>query len=67
MRAAASREELRDAVHGLHRVLIDDPPAVYLFWQETSRAVGRRVSVPADTSGDVLNALARWSVRSPMP
>jgi ABC-type transport system substrate-binding protein len=67
VRAATSREELREAIHGLHDVLMDDPPAVYLFWQETSRAVGRRVSVPADASSDVLNALARWSIRSRMP
>jgi peptide/nickel transport system substrate-binding protein len=64
IRRATTRPEFVAAVHGLHRTLIDDPPAVYLFWQETSRAVGRRLSVPADPSGDVLGSLARWTVRS---
>ncbi len=67
LRRAGSRDELRTAVHDLHRVLIEDPPAVYLFWQETSRAVGPRVTVPADASGDVLGSLAQWTVGSPMP
>ncbi len=67
VRAAATREAFVEAVHALHRTLIEDPPAVYLFWSETSRAVGRRVTVPADSSGDVLGSLARWTVRSNAP
>ena len=67
IRAAATREAFADAVHALHRTLIEDPPAVYLFWSETSRAVGRRVTVPVDSSGDVLGSLARWTVRSKAP
>lgn len=67
IRYAATGAELREAVHALHRVLIDDPPAVHLFWQETSRAVGRRVTVPADPSVDVLGSLARWTIRSATP
>ncbi|AMY12759.1 Oligopeptide-binding protein AppA precursor [Luteitalea pratensis] len=63
VRAAATREAFVEAVHALHRTLIEDPPAVSLFWSETSRAVGRRVTVP-DSSGDVLGSLARWTVRS---
>jgi ABC-type transport system substrate-binding protein len=67
IRAAATREAFVDAVHALHRTLIDDPPAVTLFWSETSRAVGRRVSVPGDPAGDVLASLARWHVRNKAP
>jgi ABC-type transport system substrate-binding protein len=67
VRAATTRQAFADAVRALHRTLIDDPPAVYLFWHETSRAVGRRVTVPADSSGDVLTSLARWTVRSKAP
>ena len=66
VRAAATREAFVDAIHALHRTLIDDPPAVALFWSETSRAVGRRVTVP-DSAGDVLASLARWHVRSKAP
>ena len=62
-----TNEAFAAAVRDLHRVLIADPPAIYLFWPETSRATGRRVTVPADSSGDVLGSLARWTVRSRRP
>lgn len=65
VRAAMTEDALATAVRDLHRVLIADPPAIYLFWPETSRATGRRVTVPADPPGDVLGSLARWTVRSP--
>ena len=64
VRAAMTDDAFAAAVHDLHRVLVADPPAIYLFWPETSRATGRRVTVPADVSGDVLGSLARWTVRS---
>lgn len=64
IRRASSREALAAAIADLHRVLIDDPPAVHLFWQETSRAVGRRITVPAE-AGDVLASLPRWGVVTP--
>lgn len=64
VRAALTDEAFAAAVRDLHRVLIADPPAIYLFWPETSRATGRRVAVPADSTGDVLGSLARWRVRS---
>ena len=63
IRAAATREAFIEAVHALHKTLIDDPPAVYLFWSETSRAVSRRVTIPGNPSGDVLASLPRWTVR----
>lgn len=61
VRDAANSEALGAAVRDLRRVLLDDPPAVALFWQETSRAVGRRWRVPADVEGDVLGSLPRWT------
>jgi peptide/nickel transport system substrate-binding protein len=67
VRAATSDETMEAAVRDFHRVLIEDPPAVSLFWQETSRAVGRRVVVPADWTGDVLGSLPRWTVRNGAP
>jgi hypothetical protein len=38
---------------------------VHLFWLETSRAVGRRVTVPAAATGDVLASLPRWGLGTP--
>lgn len=65
IRLAPSREALVAAIADLHRVLIEDPPAVHLFWLETSRAVGRRVTVPAAATGDVLASLPRWGLGTP--
>ena len=62
VRRAMSDDELARAASDLHRVLIEDRPAVYLYWQESSRALGPRVRVPGDVDGDVLGALARWTV-----
>jgi peptide/nickel transport system substrate-binding protein len=62
VRRATSDDELARAASDLHRLLLDDPPAVYLYWQESSRAVGPRVRVPGDVDGDVLGSLSRWTV-----
>ena len=67
VRAASSDAELADAIAAFHKVLIEDPPAVTLFWQETSRAVGRRITVPSGWTGDVLGSLPRWTVRTDAP
>ena len=62
VRDAATDDALVNAVGDLHRVLLEDPPAVHLYWQRTSRAVGPRVRVPSDTDPDVLGSLPRWKV-----
>ena len=58
VRAATSDQALEAAIRDFHRVLIEDLAGLLLFWQETSRAVGRRIKVPADWSGDVLKLVA---------
>jgi peptide/nickel transport system substrate-binding protein len=67
VRAATSDQAMAAAIAALHRVLIEDPPAVSLFWQETSRAVGRRITVPSGSTGDVLVSLPRWTVSAEEP
>lgn len=61
VRAAPDTEAFASAVMALHRVLLDDPPDVYLFWQQAERALGPRITVPADAEGDVLSSLSRWA------
>ncbi len=65
VRDAASPEAFASATRDLHRMLLDDPPAVVLFWQETSRAVGRQWRIPQPVDGDVLGSLARWGAITP--
>ncbi len=62
VRNAGDDDALVSAVADLHQVLLEDPPAVHLYWQRTSRAVGRRVQVPEDAESDVLGSLPRWKV-----
>lgn len=64
VREAADEEALVRAVMNLHRVVLDDPPDVTLFWQEAERAVGARIRVPDGVQGDVLGSLTRWTVAS---
>ncbi len=62
VRAATTPASLAAAIQDLHQVLVTDPPAVSLFWEETNRAVSRRIDVPSDWSGDVLGSLPRWTL-----
>ncbi|HTU99584.1 MAG TPA: ABC transporter substrate-binding protein, partial [Luteitalea sp.] len=62
VRQAATDDAFADAARELHRVLLEDPPAVYLYWLESSRAVGPRLRVPSPVEGDVLGSLSRWTV-----
>lgn len=50
----------------VQRVLIDDPPAVFIAWDEGARAVGRRFVVPPGLGRDILSTLSRWQPR-PLP
>jgi hypothetical protein len=44
----------------VQRVVAADPPAVFVAWQERSRAVRRRFEIPAAADRDVLGSLAQW-------
>ncbi len=65
LRRAATDEAFARALQRVQRVLIDDPPAVFLVWDEVARAVGRRFVVPPGTGRDILSGLAQWRPREP--
>ena len=45
----------------------DDPPAVFLAWNETVQAISRRFSVPEGNDGrDAIYVLSRWTPRRPV-
>ena len=67
IRAAATREAFVDAVHALHRTLIDDPPAVVSVLERDEPRRRSSGDGARDSSGDVLGSLARWTVRSKAP
>lgn len=62
IRDARSDDDLRTAVHALQQTMHDDPPAVFLYWAQASRAVSRRFVLPAGDDQDILRSVDRWKV-----
>jgi peptide/nickel transport system substrate-binding protein len=60
IRSARTDDEVRAGVAELARVLHDDPPAAFLTWQETSRAVLTKFDVGPDDKRDILTNLWLW-------
>jgi peptide/nickel transport system substrate-binding protein len=60
IRAAGSEEEVRAAVADLARILHDDPPAAFLAWQATSRAVSTNFDVASEANRDILTNVWQW-------
>jgi ABC-type transport system substrate-binding protein len=60
IKAGRSDEEIRQGVADLGRILTEDPPAAFLAWQETTRAVARKFDVGPETSGDIMANIWQW-------
>jgi peptide/nickel transport system substrate-binding protein len=60
VRFSGSDTDYRAAVASLNQIFADDPPAVFLAWQERARAVSRRFSVPSEPGRDILGTLRLW-------
>lgn len=61
VRYARNDDEFRTAVASFQQVIHDDPPAVFLAWEERVRAVNRSFHVPPQEPGrDVIFSLWRW-------
>jgi peptide/nickel transport system substrate-binding protein len=61
IRYATNDGELRHAMSEFQHALVDDPPGIFLCWDQTLRAVGRRIAIPADAERDVFfGSLWRW-------
>jgi ABC-type transport system substrate-binding protein len=67
MRAAMTDRETREAVDDLQKILYDDPPAVFLVWGQTTRALRGDIRVPKETVPDVMGTLWRWQRGAPSP
>jgi peptide/nickel transport system substrate-binding protein len=66
IRSAGSDEAMRDGFVELARVFHDDPPAAFLAWQESSRAVSTRFDVAAEPQRDILHNVWRWRPAAPV-
>jgi peptide/nickel transport system substrate-binding protein len=60
MRAGKSEEEIRAASADLTRILHENPPAAFLVWQETSRAVSTSFDVAAEKNRDIFTEIWQW-------
>jgi peptide/nickel transport system substrate-binding protein len=60
VRQARTDGDTRAAVHALQKTMFDDPPAVFIHWAYASRALSRRVVVPADDGNDVIRSVDVW-------
>jgi peptide/nickel transport system substrate-binding protein len=55
-----------EAIGRFEAAVREDPPAVFLAWNETVQAVSRRFEVPEDSAGrDAMYVLGRWRIRPP--
>jgi peptide/nickel transport system substrate-binding protein len=63
---AAGDAEFAGAIQRFEAAVREDPPAVFLAWNQTVQAVSRRFVVPGDYAGrDAMYVLDRWRLRQP--
>jgi len=67
VRSAGSEEETKSAVADLTRVMHDDPPAAFLAWQTTTRAVSTRFAVETEPGRDILSNIWQWRAVAASP
>ena len=60
LRFVGDEASVRAATSQLQRVMIEDPPALFIAWSERTGAVSKRLNVPPSTGGDPLYALSKW-------
>jgi len=60
-RNAETESDFKTAVAAVQRAFEDDPPAIFLAWNQRARAVSNRFVVPAPQPGrDILSTLRVW-------
>ena len=60
LREASDDDATRAAFHDLQASMLDDPPAVFLAFGETTRAVSRRFQPVTPPGGDVFRTIPEW-------
>lgn len=65
LRMARTDAEVRTAVADLQQRFYEDAPAVFIAWQETTRAVGAGIDVSDRTDPDIFTNIWRWRRAEP--
>lgn len=60
MRRAANDGDLRTRLRAVRDRLREDPPAIFLCWPLTARAVTTAYALPGSDERDILTSLPRW-------
>jgi peptide/nickel transport system substrate-binding protein len=61
LRTSTNDGAVRSATRGLQRVFLEDPPALFLAWNDRARAVRRDFRIPNEPGRDPLQTLWRWT------
>jgi len=61
LRSATNETAVRSATRGLQRVFADDPPALFLAWNQRARAIRRVFQIPQEPGRDPIYTLLRWT------
>ena len=64
VRHATNDTEYREAFRRLQQAMFDDPPAIFLAWGESARAVSRRFDVIKAPGGDIRMTISDWRLRA---
>ena len=60
LRVASDEANIRAAAREFQRVMLEDPPALFLTWPEVARAISRRFEVPAELGEDPMRSISQW-------
>jgi peptide/nickel transport system substrate-binding protein len=67
VRSARSDDEVKRGMADFARLLHDDPPAAFLAWQTTARAVSTKFDVVPEPDRDILSNVWQWHLASGTP
>jgi peptide/nickel transport system substrate-binding protein len=67
LRTSTNEAAIRSAVGRLQRVMLEDPPALFLAWNQRARAVSTRFRVAGDAERDPLLTIWQWTENSDRP
>ena len=62
LRRSGDDTSIRAATSGLQREFLDDPPALFLAWNERARAVRAAYQLPEDQARDPIASIWRWTI-----
>ena len=67
LQTSTNETSVRSAVGRLQRVMLEDPPALFLAWNQRARAVSSRFRVAGESGRDPLLTIWQWTENSDRP